>query len=309
MADQKVSVWRQAAMELFYYPALLSFVKIHHHVSAKNHVVPLRKEFCFEIVKIEVYEFLHCRFYRVTLSDFVEITKPIVVIHCCHLVFAVNSFLASAKHRVADVARRDFNRPRRRDQRLGPRGLCRTRHSELVISQCVGDQHSDRVSLLSRRASGAPNPQAAVSAGLFLANQLVKNVLMKEFQLCLVAKEAGLVDREIFQQTGKFMLAFRADQQPVVAVKGIHAALAQTALQAVLKKMRPPSIKKHAALLIHERLQQPHFSVTELDSQCWRAHRFLLRLLSGRCARVLGLTFNHRTLPQPDANVEQPAYI
>src|SRR5436305_5524953 len=53
--------------------------------------------------------------------------------------------------------------------------------------------------------------------------------------------------------------------------------------------MSPPRIEKHAALVIDERLQQPHFSLTELDSHCWSAHWFLGLLYLAPAARRFSL--------------------
>src|SRR5450432_3235236 len=64
--------------------------------------------------------------------------------------------------------------------------------------------------------------------------------------------------------------------------------------------MRPPGVEIHAAFLIHQGLQQPHFRVAELDGQSWRTHElpfFSLTLLP-QPARSQPLTLSHPRTPQ-----------
>ena len=51
-----------------------------------------------------------------------------------------------------------------------------------------------------------------------------KRVFVKQVELGLVAEEAGFVNGQVFQQFGQFVLALRANQQPVIAVEGIEVA-------------------------------------------------------------------------------------
>ena len=70
-----------------------------------------------------------------------------------------------------------------------------------------------------------------------------------------MAEEAGLVDGQILQELGQFVLALGADQHPVIGVEGVDTALLQAAQQAVLKKVRAPLVEMHAAFLVNESLQ------------------------------------------------------
>src|SRR5207237_2274687 len=67
-------------------------------------------------------------------------------------------------------------------------------------------------------------------------------------------------------------------------IKRVHAALAETPLQAVLQKMCAPRVEIHAAFLINQGLQQPQFGFAELDRYGRSTHRLFLLLLSGRGA-------------------------
>src|SRR5207244_3939289 len=118
----------------------------------------------------------------------------------------------------------------------------------------------------------------------------MQNVFQDEFveqiQLRLVAKETGLVDGQVLEQAGQFLLAVIADQQPVVAIEGVQLAFPQAAQQAVLQKMRAALIEMHAAFLVYERLQQPQFGIR----QWWRY---------GGCAHVVVRLVGRRLLPSP----------
>ena len=52
-------------------------------------------------------------------------------------------------------------------------------------------------------------------------------MFLEKIELRFVPEEAGFVDREIFEQLRKFVLAFGTDQQPVIGVEGVDAALLQ----------------------------------------------------------------------------------
>ena len=58
MADKKIPAGILAMPKLFDQALLLGFVEIDHDVAAKNNVVAARKEFGFEIVKVELDELL-----------------------------------------------------------------------------------------------------------------------------------------------------------------------------------------------------------------------------------------------------------
>ncbi len=103
---------------------------------------------------------------------------------------------------------------------------------------------------------------------LLLLEQFFQHGLLKQIQLRLVAEEAGLVDRQVLQQLGQFVLALVADQQPVVGVEGIGAAFLQAAQQPVLKKVGAALVEVHAALLVDERLQQLQFRFRQYGSRC-----------------------------------------
>src|SRR5581483_11044814 len=193
-----------------------------------------------------------------------------------HLVFVVDAFLARAQHGVVDVAGRDLHAPRRRHQRLGPDRAGGGRHPQLGIGQGVGNQHGDGVRLLAGRTAGAPDAELIVALVLLLQDDFLENVLVEQLQLRLIAEEAGFVDGQVFQQIDQLLPAFLADQQPVVAVEGIHPALAQAPLQTVLQEMRAPGVEIHPAFLIDEGLQKPHLGLAELYRQSWRTHSLSL---------------------------------
>ncbi len=77
---------------------------------------------------------------------------------------------------------------------------------------------------------------------------------MKQIELRFVPEKTGLVDSQVFEQRGELLLPFPAGEQPVVAVEGVELADFQAALQAVAKKVRPPLVEVHSALLIDQGL-------------------------------------------------------
>ncbi len=81
-------------------------------------------------------------------------------------------------------------------------------------------------------------------------------MFLEKIELSFVAEEAGFVDREIFQQLGQFVLALGTDQQPVIGVEGIDAALLQPPQETILQEMGAALVEVHAALLVDQRLQQ-----------------------------------------------------
>src|SRR5208337_998652 len=88
---------------------------------------------------------------------------------------------------------------------------------------------------------------------------------------------------------------FPADQQAVVTVEGIQSALLQAALQTVLQEIGAARVEMHAALLIHQRLQELQFGFGELRLYACCSHAFVSavpllfrnrsppRALRGRC--------------------------
>ena len=69
-----------------------------------------------------------------------------------------------------------------------------------MIGERVGNLHGHGVRFLAGGAAGAPEAQGEILALLLAAKNVVENVFVEQIQLRLVAEEAGLVHREIFQQ-------------------------------------------------------------------------------------------------------------
>ena len=205
---------------------------------------------------------------RVALAHLVEIAQAVAVVDHRHLVLAVGAFLPGAQHRVADVAGQNLHPPRRRHQRLRQRQVHGQRIAQVVVGQRIGHQHGQRVSFLSGGAARAPDADRVFAPRTLLLEQLFEHGFLKQIQLRLVAEEAGLVDGQVLQQLGQFLLALLADQQPVVGVERIDAALLQAAQQPVLQEVRAPLVEVHAALLVDQRLQQLQFRVRQYGSRC-----------------------------------------
>src|SRR5262245_26439606 len=104
--------------------------------------------------------------------------------------------------------------------------------------------------------------------------QLFQDRFLEQVQLWLIAKETGFVHREVFEQSGKFLLSLTAGEQTIVAVEAVNSAGFQTALQSVLQKMDAALVKVHPALLIDERLQQLQFCFTDSNWNSWCGHEF-----------------------------------
>ena len=83
-----------------------------------------------------------------------------------------------------------------------------------------------------------------------------------------MAEETGFVDGEVFEQTTEFLLALVADQEAVVGVERVGAALAEPAQQPVLEEVGATLVEVHAALLVDERLQQLQFRLGQYWSWC-----------------------------------------
>src|SRR5271155_316302 len=182
--------------------------------------------------------------------------------------FVVSAFLPGSQHRVADVAGQNLDPPGWRNQRLGQRHLHRQRITQVVISQRIGRHHAQRIGFLPGRAARAPHPNRILAVCLLPLQHVLQHSFLEQIKLRLVPEEAGLVHRQVLNQLGQFRLAFLADQQPVIGVEGIDAAFLQPAQQTVLKKMSAALVEVHAALLIHQRLQQPQFRVRQNRSRC-----------------------------------------
>ena len=163
---------------------------------------------------------------------------------------------------------RIFHPPRRRYQRLGQRQFHGQRIAQVVVRQRVGNQHGQRVGFLPGGATRAPDADRVLAPRTLVLEQLLQHGFLEQIQLRLVAEEAGLVDGQVFQQLGQFVLALVADQQTVVGIEGVDAALLQAAQQAVLKKVRAAFVEVHAALLVDERLQQLQFRFRQYGSRC-----------------------------------------
>src|SRR4029077_5995610 len=84
----------------------------------------------------------------------------------------------------------------------------------------------------------------------------------------LVTEKAGLIDSQVFEQLREFLLAFVADEQPVISVERIGAALPQAPQQPVLEEMGAALVEVHAALLVNECLQQLQFRIGQYGSWC-----------------------------------------
>ncbi len=91
---------------------------------------------------------------------------------------------------------------------------------------------------------------------------------MEQVELGAIAKEAGLVDGQVFQQPGQFRLAGLADQKPVVAVERIDLAFSQAAQQAILQEVGAALVEMHAAFLVNQRLQKFQFRIGKRGCRC-----------------------------------------
>jgi len=58
MADEEITGWIETVIKLFDEALLLGFVEIDHDVAAENDVVAAGEKFGFEIVEVELNEFL-----------------------------------------------------------------------------------------------------------------------------------------------------------------------------------------------------------------------------------------------------------
>src|SRR5262249_39082567 len=104
-----------------------------------------------------------------------------------------------------------------------------------------------------------------VAAPLLAMQNLLQDVLLEQVQLWLVAEEAGLIDREVFEQGAQLLLAFVARKEVVIGIETLESRGAQTGLQPVLEEVDAPLVKVHAALLVNQGLQQFQFGIGDCD--------------------------------------------
>ena len=110
-------------------------------------------------------------------------------------------------------------------ERLGQRHRHRQRIAQVVIGQRVGCHHGQRVGLLPGGAACAPHPDRIVPVRLLTLQHFFQHMFLEQVQLRLMPEEAGFVNGEVLYQFCQLRLAFVADQQAVVGVEGIDAAL------------------------------------------------------------------------------------
>src|SRR5256884_2937547 len=129
--------------KLFNQALLFGFVEIDHDIAAEDNVVAARQEFRFQIVKVELHEFLQLRLDLVLVSGFFEIAEPAGVIDRFHLLLGIKTFLADAQAGIADVRGDDFHFPWRGNERLRRRHFERERIPQVVISERIADQNGE----------------------------------------------------------------------------------------------------------------------------------------------------------------------
>src|SRR5437879_2944687 len=273
MADEEIARRIQAVPEFFNQTLLLGFVEIDHDVAAKDDVVAARQEFRFQVVKVELDEFLELRLDGVLGAGLFEITQPAGVVDRLHLLIGIKAFLSNAKTGVADVRSHDFDFPGRRDQRFRRRHFKRKRIAQVVVGQRITNQNGDGVRLLSGGASGAPDTKGVIAALLFATENFFENGLLQQIELGAISKETGFVDGQVFEEKSELRAAFPAGQQTIVGVEGIELTGLEAALQPILQEMRAALIEKHAAFLIDESLQEFQLGFGELDLGGDRSHR------------------------------------
>ena len=115
MSHEQVAARIQATVKFLDQTLLLSLIEIHHDVAAENNIIALREIFRFQIMEVEMDQFLKGLLDGITVANFVEMAKSIAVVHRGHLTFRVHPFLTRSQNGVADVAGQNFNLPRRRD--------------------------------------------------------------------------------------------------------------------------------------------------------------------------------------------------
>jgi hypothetical protein len=96
---------------------------------------------------------------------------------------------------------------------------------------------------------------------MFPVQDLLEYRFLEKFKLRFSSKKTGFVDSQIFQQRGKFCLALPAGQQAIVTVERIRLADFQPPLHAIAQEMNAALIKKHAAFLVDQSLQELYFRI------------------------------------------------
>jgi hypothetical protein len=127
--------------------------------------------------------------------------------------------------------------------------------------QGVADQHGQAVGLLPGRATRAPHAQIPIAIRLLPVQDLLEYRLLEKFKLRFGSKETGFIDGQVFQQRRKFCLALPAGQQAIVTVERIRLANFQPPLHAVAQEMDAALVKKHAAFLVDQSLQQLYLRI------------------------------------------------
>ena len=107
---------------------------------------------------------------------------------------------------------------------------------------------------------------------MLLTEQIFQNVFVEQIELRLIAKEAGFVDRQVFEQARQLFFSLVADQQAVVAVERIELAFLQAALQTVFQKMGAAFIEVHAAFLVDQGLQKFELRLRKLHRHAGGGH-------------------------------------
>src|SRR6202041_531119 len=74
MAHEQIAARIQAAVKFFDQTFLFGLVEIHHYVAAENNVVALRQVFGFEVMEVEMDQFLERLLDGIALADFIEMT-------------------------------------------------------------------------------------------------------------------------------------------------------------------------------------------------------------------------------------------
>src|SRR5208282_2577652 len=115
--------------------------------------------------------------------------------------------------------------------------------AQRAIRQRLGYLHGDGVRLLSCGTAGAPDSERVVVVHLLASKEIVHHIPLKQVQLRLIAEEAGLVDREVFEQKCQFLLPVPADEQAVVTVEGVQLAFLHAPLQSVLEERSSPVVE------------------------------------------------------------------
>src|SRR5439155_6409973 len=267
----------QTVPKLFDQALLLGFVEINHDIAAEDDVVTARQELRFQVVKVELHEFLYLRLDLVFIASLFEIAKPTGVIHGLHLLLGVQAFLANSETGIADVRSNDFHLTWRRNEGLGRRHIEWERIPQVVIRERIADQNGDGIRLLPGGAASAPNAQRVIAALLLAAQNILQNRFLQEIELRTIAKETRFVDGQILEKQRQFSASFPAGEQAVVRIEGVELTGFQTALQAVFEEVRAAFIKKHAAFLIDQRLEELQLCFGELDLGSNRSHCVFVR--------------------------------